>query len=514
MYSYQEDMRKDSYIMIYLRNDGIDSISYYINNNQTMILVYDRENNELVRINKSHFSTSEISVIKKTKTNLIEGEVDLLTIVSNENNFIQPVEVISSTVKDKGYFQEKNRYGIVSHYFNEFLNSETFMNSKKNNKYKGQDTIELLKKHTPTIYTLLKNLFYQERDEIIVNFINWLNVVSFKDKHQDTVYLFYGTNEINQGQGAGKGVFRTLLEKMYSNLVVSVSNSNYLDRFNSNLINKKIIIYDEVDIKRLNYEGLKDKTGNHKIRIEYKGKEPHEVLNVGSWICFTNEWELFNKITNQDRRTVLVRTNPKNGSLLEIVDEMFNSDFDYFEELLYSEINEFIHIISSVDGKVLSPLKLKTQTHINYFKEQKKVSVLDISSLYKTFVNYEFKEKLFDILDTIKEFDSSNGKIIEDCKNIIKLNTINYKTFEYIFELLQKYNYISTSKKLLPEWNILKDHLKHFGFAKHTIDSKETNTFNRFKDTTVLLNETVKSDKTNIMKINRKIKEVYGVRKS
>lgn len=39
---------------------------------------------------------------------------------------------------------------------------------------------------------------------MIINFINWLNVVSFKDTNQDIIFSFIGTNEQNQGQGRGK----------------------------------------------------------------------------------------------------------------------------------------------------------------------------------------------------------------------------------------------------------------------------------------------------------------------
>ena len=188
---------------------------------------------------------------------------------------------------------------------------KTFLERKNLNKYKNQNLIDLLDKEIPTINILLRNLFHNENDRMIENFINWLNVVSFKDTNQDIIFGFIGTNEIDQGQGRGKGVLIQLLNKVFSGLVVSISNTNYEKNFNSSLMNKKIVVFDEVDFKRLNYSHIKDITGNKIFSVEFKGKEPIESKNVSSWLCFSNEHDLHNKITIDDRRFFIIRPNPK-----------------------------------------------------------------------------------------------------------------------------------------------------------------------------------------------------------
>ncbi|KIM09938.1 MAG: hypothetical protein KU29_01420 [Sulfurovum sp. FS06-10] len=179
----------------------------------------------------------------------IKKEVDLKEIIENENDFIKSCQVISSTLKPRGYFEEKDDFNIKYNFLNEFLGSETFLNSKNKNKYNDENIIDLLEKETPLIFKLLKNLFYNENNNIIINFINWLNVVGFQDKNQDIIFNFFGTNEQEQGQGRGKGILIKLLNKIFFGLVVSVSNTTYMNNFNSNLMNKKIVVFDEVNYK-------------------------------------------------------------------------------------------------------------------------------------------------------------------------------------------------------------------------------------------------------------------------
>jgi len=498
--------------MIYKNLNDNRNVKYFINGNNTTLYILNEETYSIKKIMRDKFTTTKLRVIQEDKKGSEELDVDLLTIISNDNNFISPVEVISSTVRPKGFFIEENEFGMKSYYLNEFVGSETFLNSREEQRYINQDTIKLLEEKTPTINILLRNLFHNEKDEMIVNFINWLNVVSFQDRNQDIMFLFMGTNSKDQGQGGGKGVFQNLLSKMFNGLVCSVSNTSYNNNFNSNILNKKIVVFDEVNFQYLRYETIKDLTGSPVIRIEYKGKEPFISKNVSSWLFFTNEWDLHNKISMDDRRMFIIRPNPKNGSLKRIINELYNGDFELFETMLYDEFDEFIHIISNVDGKVLSPLELISQGHINYFKEQKKVSVIEISNLYKSFIDKDFKERLFEILDTISQLDNSIKNSINEYKSIINLNTINYKTFKNIFQLLSNYDFLTKKIKLNMEWERLKENLSEFGFEKHTIDTKKSKTYERYKDNTVIIDKRTTNNKQLRMKVNRKYKEVFGIK--
>ncbi len=344
---------------------------------------------------------------------------------------------------------------------------------------------------------------------MIINFIRWLSVVSFQDRQQDIMFLFMGSNEKDQGQGSGKGVLIGLFEEMYSVLITSVSNKTYNEKFNSDLMNKKIIIYDELNFKILEYDTLKDTTGNHKMRIEFKGKEPISVKNVSSWLGFTNKSDLLNKITIEDRRIFLIRPNPENGSIERIIKDNFDGVFNNFKNKLHSEIEEFIHIISNQNGKVKSPIELKSQGHINYFKEQRKVSILDINNLYKIFIETNFRDKVFDTIDTIIQLNNNTKEKLIYCKNILKLNTINYKIFKQLFEVLQQYDFIPKNNKSNKEWVILKENLIRYNYKQSFIDLRQTKQYERFRDTTVFVsNDTTKEEK---LKINRYYRKVFGI---
>lgn len=492
----------------YKMKNKSNNINFFTNTNNTILYLHDNKNNIIERIFRDKWSSKEIEVInEETNKSCFE---DFNTIISNDNDFIKNREIISSTIKTPGYFTEQDNFGIKSNYLNEFLGSKTFLERKNLNKYKNQNVIDLLEKETPTINILLRNLFHNENNRMIENFINWLNVVSFKDTNQDIIFGFIGTNEIDQGQGRGKGVLIQLLNKVFSGLVVSVSNTNYEKNFNSNLMNKKIVVFDEVDFKRLNYSHIKDITGNKMFRVEFKGKEPIESKNVSSWLCFSNEHDLHNKITIDDRRFFIIRPNPKNESLKRIIEDKFNGDFILFQNKLHSEIDNFIHIISSVEGKVLSPIQLPSNGHRNYFKERNLVSVLNISEIYKTFKSDTFKKRLFNILDTISIFENNKQKEIVIYKNILDKGYINFKVFKGVFNLLQKNDYIPKTKKLNVEWELLKERLLKNDFMIKNIDTKQTKKFERYKDIICIKKEDYEPNKR---KISSQLRTCFGKEK-
>ncbi len=347
-----------------------NNIKYIINTNETILYICDIDEMKIESIVREKWGSMKMRVLFTKKDSEPTTKQETLDeIIKNRNDFIHKCEIISSTLQTNGLFR-RTYNNLERQYFNQFLGSKVFLECLENQKYNDDESIiKLLEQETPTIYKLLKNLFHNEKDEVIENFIAWLKVVSFKDKNQDIIWNFFGTNEEEQGQGAGKGVLITLLNKIFSGLVSSVSNTTYQNNFNSNLMNKKVIVFDEVDYKYLKYENIKDITGSPVLRVEFKGREPLEAKNVSSWLMFSNMHNLHNKITSDDRRTFLIRPNPKNGSLKTIINKDYDGDFNYFKYSLHDEIENFINIIAIADDKVKSPLEMTTQAHRDYFRQ-------------------------------------------------------------------------------------------------------------------------------------------------
>jgi hypothetical protein len=427
--------------MYKLKNVDIN-IKYYMNTNNTVLYIYNIKLNKVSMIYSSDFSANKLGIIFENDKKYEEKTEDIKTIIKSENDFIQVVKVIASTTKKQGYFKEYDTTtNIETHYLNVYLNSILFIESKKNNKYKidnNNSLFSIFEKECNTIYLLLKNLFYKESDLVLSNFLNWLSFSAFNDEKQDVIWLFKGKSEEEQGQGAGKGVLRELLDNMFNGLVCSVSNETYNDSFNSELLNKKIVIFDEVNFKTLKYDKLKDVTGNVKLRIENKGKDSIVVDNVSSWLLFKNLPSLENKIKIDDRRTFIIEPNPKNGSLKnDIIDKLFSKDFNSFRNKLFSEIDNFIHILGLLPGKPKSPLEIQTQAHFEYFNVKK--TLVDIGNIEDIFLN-ENKKIIF--IDFLKELellgDISKSKYI-NLKYFLEHNFYYQNIFEVVFEICQSY---------------------------------------------------------------------------
>lgn len=472
-----------------------NNIKYIINTNETILYICDIDEMKIESIVREKWGSMKMRVLftKKDSDSTTRQET-LDEIIKNRNNFIHKCEIISSTLQTNGLFR-RTYNNLERQYFNQFLGSKVFLECLETQKYNDDESIiELLERETPTIYKLLKNLFHNEKDEVIENFIAWLKVVSFKDKNQDIIWNFFGTNEEEQGQGAGKGVLITLLNKIFSGLVSSVSNTTYQNNFNSNLMNKKVIVFDEVDYKYLKYENIKDITGSSVLRVEFKGREPLEAKNVSSWLMFSNMHTLHNKITSDDRRTFLIRPNPKNGSLKVIIDKDYDEDFNYFNGLLHDEIENFINIISVADDKVKSPLEMTTQAHRDYFRQSNQVSVLDINELHKILVSHHFQDKIFAIFQEIINIEQSYKKDVLLIKRAINNQFMNRRVFTMIFDILKDNQYINSNEKLNKLWELFKENISKFDYVFiNNIKINETKKWTAFRDKTMIYHQ----DKTN-----------------
>jgi hypothetical protein len=489
------------------KNQGI---KYYINTNKTVLYTYIE--NQIIMEYSNNFPAMEMEVIE-TKKNVEKVKKETIeNIVKSENDFITTVKVIASTVKPAGFFQESSKYtGITTNYLNVYLNSETFINSRKNNKYKitqNNKVIDILKNDCPSIDLLLRNLFYKEDNKVILNFLNWLSHTSFQDKNQDIVWLFKGTSKEEQGQGAGKGILRDLLSEIFNGLVCSVSNETYNDKFNSELLNKKIVMFDEVNFKSLKYSKIKDITGNGQLRIENKSKDAIIVSNVASWMMFTNEYELPEQMSISDRRTFIIHPNPTNGSLKDIVSKELNIDITSFKNKMSREITNFIYILGLLPMNVLTPQFLQTKGHYDYWNVKK--TTVNIENILDIFLS-EAKKDIF--IDFLKELsllgDISNDQFI-NTKYFLEHNFYYQKIFEAIFKVCQEHR-IANIKKTDSSRTIikyLKDKLTEKNYEYYGIDTTMSINGKKLKlrhKGCVRLKTTTKSEQKNI---NDKLKRM------
>lgn len=498
------------------KKDKSENIKYYVNSSKTILFIYDKKENLIERKYKDSWSSTSklVSYYDKKLDKEIEERIDFDVLINNKTDFIVVVNVVCSTIKPCGYYEETDKYNNLTRNLNEFFGSDMFIKSLEVKKYRGMNIIPLLKEKTPFLDTLIRNLFYNERDEIIINFLNWLNVVCFKDKHQDIFWSFIGTHKELQGQGSGKGFFVQILNEMLSGLTQMVSNDNYKKQFNSILLNKKIIFFDEVEYEKLDYNYLKNTTGNPTIVIEYKGKEPLTVPNVSSWLLFSNEDDLSGckKITKQDRRMFLIRPNPKNDSLVSVVKDKHNVTTEaFFNRIKGVELEEFVNIISSLPGIVRKPLDmLPTNSHIDYYSKKELILVKDFrpEDLNNIFISEKTKKTLYDIFDVIGENDFLYSERLKDIKRIIDLKVMTRKTFFFIIMILKdkKVKGFSSVSETQSYTHFIQELTTHFNYIQKELVLDKTKLYPKFKLSNVLISkEDLEKNKTHISKTLREI---------
>lgn len=488
-------------------------VEFYVNTNKTILYIYDKKENKIEHVFSDKWPSKSILCRVYDKGN---DEVKLLNfkdIINADNDFVVVVDAISSTVRPPAFSQEEDKYGITSNYLNEFLGSSEFIAAYENNKFRGNEEsiLDLLKEYCPSYNKLLRNLFYNEDDSVLINFMNWLNVVSFSDKFQDVVWCFMGTNSEMQGQGAGKGVLIQILEEMLSGLTVSVGMKTYESNFNSELMNKKVCVFDEVEFKELNWATLKYITGKHVFRVESKGKDAITTPNVSSWLMFTNEYDLCEKVKFDDRRLFLIRPNPKNGSLRSLVIDPIYKGFDNFFEALRNEMADFIHLIALLDGKVLTPQQLQTKAHKDYYDGLMTVGVLDLSEIEDVLTNKKMANKIVEILKA--------NSLIEDeflekaIKKLLRERTLNFKAFYHFFKILQEEGMIPRKIKPMFAWERVKEHSKRGGFEVVIVDMAKTKKWERYRDKSVLTMLTIKqtpNKKRKFLELKKLMRELFG----
>ena len=480
------------------------NMGYYLNTNKTMLYCHMKNTDLLGRFYSDKWSSQTFNIIEVNEKTGVEEEktLDIKSIVNADNDFIDVVQTISSTIKPKAFFEEDNIFGFREKFFNEFLGSDVFLNARINNKFKKSDNIvDLLKKKTPAFFTIIRNLFYQEHDDVIRNFMAWLNVAAFEDRHQDVIWCFFGTTESMQGQGAGKGVLMDFLTKLYSGLTITVTNSTYDNDFNGEMLNKKIVVFDEVSMKNLDWGRVKDATGRATLRVEFKGRDAITASNVASWLLFTNEWELTREISIRDRRAFLIQPNPTNESLIQIIRKKFLS-FKKFSEQLQKETEDIVHIIERSGNKVQTPLQLKTKAYENYWSNKLLVGIEDLKNYEKIVVEKKMTLKFIEI-------SKSNGiQIDSKIVAILKSGCINYRVFFVVFGILKDFGVVDKCLKPMFAWERVKQISIQNKFTIEKIDMKKTKSYERFSDKTFLTKPGLSSKKKS--EIKKDIRELFG----
>ena len=354
-------------------------------------------------------------------------------------------------------------------------------------KYETEEKIELeevyniLKDNYKYLYILLENLFVTKKNiKYILNFYAY--ILKTKKKLPFAIVIF-GL------QGAGKNVFTDFfLTKIFGeqNIIVA-SNPELQSEFNGFLINKTLIVFNEVagDISKNNRinNTIKQIVTDPRILINEKNISRFEIDNYFNTLFFSNSSEPL-KIEAGDRRFVVFNT--KNKKLLDLLEENNINKEEYFKEL-ETEADEFVKEYLA-KMKTYYPIHykteewfnilLKTNTKVDLFKyffttsfsnlkkfliiknENEKYDDNDI----KTFVNKLEKQKMLSNSDFEKIVKILYGEEVENIKKHIsnlkkefayeyRIGSKKYRTVFRREELLKiKYVEIEQIKYEIKEW--------------------------------------------------------------
>lgn len=503
---------------------------FYLNQSNNILYSHNLEKNIIGKSYKSDFEISKINVLEEKEKNgevvSKEKEMTFIEIAKEENNIVKNVKPTCLTLKPSGFYIEKNSQGLEIPCFNEYNNSTPFIKSlRKVEELKStlpseeSDLVEYIYKEmlvrTPNISFLIHNLFWNEPKNVIVNFLSFLSVVGYEDRHQDIFYLFKGQSEDKQGQGAGKGVIQQLLEKLFSGLVVGVNNNTYNSTFNSKLQNMKVVIFDEVNFKKMNYEVVKNITGNGSLPIEFKGKESMETKNVSSWLFFTNEYDLLNKLNQYDRRCILIIPNPTNNSLEIRVRLELGIEMGEFIKKCENELQEFIYILGlSSLIKPKKPQDLKSNGHIQYYTNQNKVGIENLNIL-KIFSNKEHLNKFvrfYKDLPTNENFYNDYNFRSEDIEFFVENKTILYGMFVEVYNICKSNGIGNIKHSVSKTWEMLKENLfnnHNYENYEYMIKPNKTNKLSKkFSKSGLQDKDFIKIEKSKT-KITKNIKKIY-----
>jgi hypothetical protein len=219
-------------------------------------------------------------------------------------------------------------------------------------------------------------------------------------------------------------------------------------------------------------------------------------------MLFTNDHDLREKITFDDRRVFMIRPNPQNGSLLRDVIIPKYGNFYNFSKKLDEETSDIIHIIASCKTELKSPLQLPTKAKVDYFSEKGCVTTFDLKETSRFFIDKSFNKKVLDIL-------LKNSLMTESSKiKLLRANVINYTLFKEFYAKLQQNGLTNKSDNPLFAWERFKEKSLNNGFKSSRVDYKETKKFSRYRDNIVISPSGMGRSKLLLLK--KLLRELYG----
>ena len=215
----------------------------------------------------------------------------------------------------------------------------------------------------------------------------------------ETVLTLIGNNGIGKNILASK-ILTALLGKRNS---MFFGEAFFTSRFNGELENKSLIVFDEVVINNYAPNRKKDRIKelcNDYITVEKKGKEPRSVKNNANFVLINN-YEDENELTPSDRRFSVIEL-----TKVPLLDKIKQSDVSDFIELIDNDEET----VASIANYLMKSISM--EGFINHIpwkaKRFREVMMLSYSEWKRAIVDAIYSERakeydLADIRDEVKE---------------------------------------------------------------------------------------------------------------
>jgi len=334
-------------------------------------------------------------------------------------------------------------------------------NSTKNiQKEKCSDILKKIKKETPSIYTLLKNLFVKE--EYILYFLNWFGYIVQSLRKTRNAIVLVGE------QGTGKGILWEQIITWIFNKdnCVRAGNSDIRSNFNVIFDNRLFVNFNEIKAdfneRSAIYEILKEYITELDFMVNIKGISQYRVENHFNSIFFSNH-EVPLQVEESDRRYSVFKTN--NQKIEEIV-----GDTSIFVQKIKEERETFLKLLFSIEIDAKNACSLIETEQKQKIKElsNTKQDILK-SRIFNADINY-FDEKIDEYIEGIEEekaikkikTDADGSKIAEFFKltnrEMKKEFLVNLQTGVFSAEILKwiyKFfiNENDSENKIMRFWN-------------------------------------------------------------
>lgn len=480
----------------------IDYSCCYIQNNDTL---------EFDSINSCDYESSLITIIE----NGYEKELSISTVLKlNSSLFIRAKSIIDTQLNAGLYTAITKNASIKKISFNTFRNANLYTKIRANDKFNNfSNNINIFLKEfhstTPAFMSLIENLFYYENPDVIFNFLCFIHNFMFLCQRQDKYFLFFGYSSSKTGQGAGKGLLVSYLAKLIDQeLIGSITNDSYLTSFNQDLINKPLIIFDEVHLRALKYYKIKELTGSDYLRIEQKGQDAFYTKNIMSLIMFSNESTLNKDILETDRRVFLINPNPNHSSIKKIMNQ-FGGEKEYLRALDIEKNNVISILYHHCNHDVKDPLNLRTVASIRYFNRTKEITVDTVKEHLELIgVNRQFRLKL------LKMFEEENFNFEyydSEKKAILREDIITKDLLKEIANFLMSKNLYKKGFSITYFWHKSLDKAIENGIVVKKIKLKKTNYYSEFKRTLIFDSVAILTNEK-LLEIKRKLRLCYSKR--